>query len=102
MCARGVWGQQLWHERSSGLFYCHLKTTFKTRLSLPKKKKKKKDNQGNGTVQQFCGPSLQTPWVLARLEVPPSGQHKAPGHVGGSGLSQVTGAPSPREQAAGP
>lgn len=40
--AQGKWGQQLWHKRGSGLFYCHLKTTFKMRLSLPKKRKKTK------------------------------------------------------------
>lgn len=40
--AQGKWGQQLRHKRGSGLFYCHLKTTFKMRLSLPKKRKKTK------------------------------------------------------------
>lgn len=57
-------------QRRSGLFYCHLKTTFKTRLSLPKGKKKKKNQNRTKEMGPFEG-SLEhasgTPWALARL-----------------------------------
>lgn len=81
--AQGKWGQQLWHRRGSGLFYCHLKTTFKMRLSLPKKEKDKTDRSKemgpfDSSVEHVSG----TPRALARREVPTSGQHKPPGQPG--------------------
>lgn len=76
--AQSKWGQQLRHERDSGLFYCHLKTTFKNSIISAKKKKEKR----NRTKEM--GPFLTVLWNMSLglpgLKVPTSGQHKPPGH----------------------
>ena len=72
--AQGKWGQQLWHRRGSGLFYCHLKTTFKMRLSLPKKEKDKTDRSKemgpfDSSVEHISGTPRALAWREVQLRV---------------------------------
>lgn len=98
MCARGVWGQQLWHERSSGLFYCHLKTTFKTRLSLPKKKKKKKTIKETGPFNSSAGPVSRHPGCWPGLRCHPRANTRLQGTSVGVACLRSPAPPPPENR----